>query len=164
MAEVRITAVEIEHDENTQVIIGAASFIKSTEDIYEALATSVPGIKFGLGFVEASGPRLVRGEGTDAKLEGLAKRNAMKIGAGHTFIVMVSNAFPINVVNALKSVQEVSYVICATANPLQVVIAESKRGRGIIGVIDGGAAKGIEKPSDKRARRKLLRDIGYKLK
>lgn len=149
-------------DPNLNLILGQSHFIKSAEDIHEALVNAVPGIQFGLAFCEASGPRLVRTSGTDPALVELAARNAMAIGAGHTFIVFLGNAFPINVVNTILAVPEVVGLFCATANPTQVVVAESEQGRGILGVIDGEPPLGIEDEAAKTHRHDFLRRIGYK--
>lgn len=159
---VNISTVQIELPDGTNVIIGQSHFIKTAEDIYEALVSSVPGLSFGLAFCEASGPRLVRQESTDNQLRDLATRNALAIGAGHSFIIYIRGAFPINVLNALKNLSEVCQIFCATANPLQVVVAESDQGRGIIGVIDGSRPLGVETTSDVEGRRQFLRKIGYK--
>ena len=148
--------------EDVNVIVGQSHFIKTVEDIYEALVQAVPGIKFGLAFNEASGPCLVRHTGTDAGLETAAVEAASAIGAGHAFVVMLGNAFPVNVLNAIKSVSEVCTVHCATANPLRVLVAEEGGARGIIGVIDGGAPKGVEGEADQRERHAMLRRFGYK--
>jgi adenosine/AMP kinase len=156
--------IPIEKPEELNFILGQTHFIKSVEDIHEALVQSVPGIKFGLAFCEASGPTLVRASGTDQDLIDLAKRNAMAIGAGHCFIVILGEGyFPLNVLNSVKMVPEVCRIFCATANPTQVVVAESEQGRGILGVIDGYRAKGIETPADVAKRKEFLRKIGYKL-
>jgi len=148
--------------EGANIIIGQSHFIKTVEDIYEALITSVPGIKFGLAFCEASQDRLVRSEGTDEGLKKLAEENALKIGAGHTFVIVLGNAFPINVLNEIKQVQEVCTIFCATANQVDVVIAENERGRGILGVVDGQKPLGIEAEEDIAWRKGFLRQIGYK--
>ena len=161
---VQLTLVPIEKpDPNLNLILGQSNFIKTIEDVFEALVNSVPGIKFGLAFCEASGPRLVRSAGTDAELTGLAERTAQAIGAGHTFIIFLGNAFPINVLNAVKNVPEVCRIFCATANPLQVIVAETEQGRGIVGVIDGQSPLGIEDEAAKAQRKDFLRMIGYKL-
>ena len=161
---VQLSLVPIERpDPNLNVILGQSNFIKTIEDVFEALANSVPGIKFGLAFCEASGPRLVRSAGTDAELTGLAERSAQAIGAGHAFIIFLGNAFPINVLNAVKNVPEVCRIFCATANPLQVIVAETEQGRGIVGVIDGQSPLGIEDEAAKAQRKDFLRMIGYKL-
>jgi uncharacterized protein len=157
-----MSLVQIEVPEGTNVIIGQSHFIKTAEDIYETLVSSVPGIKFGLAFCEASGPRLVRSESTDDRLRDLATRAAIAVGAGHSFILYVQGAFPINVLNALKNLPEVCQIFCATSNPLQVIIAKSEQGNGILGVIDGYSPTAVEGPGDVEARRKFLRTIGYK--
>lgn len=150
-------------DPNLNLILGQTHFIKSVEDIHEALINTVPGIKFGIAFCEASGARLIRTSGTDPDLVALAARNAQAIGAGHSFIIFLGNAYPINVVNAVLAVPEVVGIFCATANPLQVVVAESDQGRGILGVIDGQPPLGIEDEAGVTWRKELLRKIGYKL-
>jgi len=158
-----IKVIDIEKPEDINVIIGQSHFIKTVEDIYEALTSSVPGIKFGLGFCESSGACLVRREGTDRELTELAAKNALNIGAGHSFIILLKNAYPINILGALKQVPEVVNIFCATANPVQVIIAETDKGRGIIGVIDGEKPKGIEDQEGIKWRKEFLRKIGYKL-
>ncbi|HEV8594253.1 MAG TPA: adenosine-specific kinase [Thermoplasmata archaeon] len=155
--------VEIENPEHLNVILGQTHFIKTAEDLFEALVNSVPGIQFGLAFCEASGPCLVRSEGTDAALKELAAQNALRIGAGHSFLIFVRNAFPINVLRAIRDVPEVVTLFAATANPLTVLVAESSRGRGVIGVVDGEKAKGLETDADAKERRALVRRFGYKL-
>jgi len=160
---VRIEVVPIKVPKGTNVIIGQAHFIKTTEDIYEALITSAPSIRFGLAFCEASGERLVRIEGNDEELKKLASEMALKIGAGHTFIIYLKNAWPINVLNAIKAVSEVVTLYCATANPVQVLVAETDQGRGLIGVVDGFKPIGIESSENIKVRREFLRRIGYKL-
>jgi uncharacterized protein len=144
------------------VIIGQAHFIKTVEDLYEAVVQAVPGIKFGIAFCEASGPCLVRHTGSDDDLENAAVIAASAIGAGHVFIVMLGNAFPVNVLNQIKMVTEVCTVFCASANPLSVVVAEQNGARGIMGVIDGSAPKGVEEEKDQAARHAMLRRFGYK--
>jgi adenosine/AMP kinase len=144
------------------VIIGQAHFIKTVEDVYEALVQAVPGIKFGLAFCEASGPCLIRHSGTDDGLEKFAIDAASAIGAGHVFVVILGNAFPVNVLNQIKSVSEVCSVFCATANPLRLIVAEEGGGRGVIGVIDGDSPKGVETAEDQKERRAMLRRFGYK--
>ena len=156
--------VAIEKPEDVNFILGQSHFIKTVEDLHEALVNAVPGIKFGVAFCEASGKCLVRWTGTDDTMIDLARRNALSIGAGHSFVVFLgAGFFPLNVLNAIKAVPEVARVICATANPTQVVIAESDQGRGIMGVIDGEAPKGVEQEADIAWRKDLLRKIGYKL-
>ncbi len=159
--ELKTISVENPHELN--FILGQAHFIKSVEDLHEALVTAVPGIKFGLAFNEASGPCLVRKSGTDDALTELAVKNAEAIGAGHMFIIFLDGTFPINVLNQIKDVPEVCHIFCATANPVQVIIAESEQGRGILGVIDGYSPKGIETEKDIEDRKNFLRTIGYKL-
>ncbi|MGB9741787.1 MAG: adenosine-specific kinase [candidate division WOR-3 bacterium] len=157
-----LKSVLIEKPAEANVIIGQSHFIKTVEDIHELLVTSVPGIKFGLAFCEASGPCLVRHSGTDAELEALAIKNALAIAAGHCFIIILGNAYPINILNGLKQLQEVCTVFCATANPVRVVIVEDDAGRGVVGVIDGEAPKGVEGDKETAERKELLRRIGYK--
>lgn len=157
-----LKSVRVDMPENANVIIGQTHFIKTAEDLYEAIVGTVPQAKFGLAFCEASGPCLVRVEGNDEKLKKLAAENAMKIGAGHTFVVYLENAYPINVLNRIKDLQEVCSIFCATANPLEVVVAENERGRGILGVIDGEKPKGLESAKDAEDRKAFLRKIGYK--
>ena len=154
--------VKIDAPKETNLILGQTHFIKSVEDLYEALITSVPGIKFGLAFCEASANYLVRSDGNDEELKKASQDNAFAIGAGHSFLIFMRNAFPINVLNAIKKVQEVCSIFCATANPVEVIIAETEQGRGILGVIDGESPKGIETSKDVAERKKLLRSIGYK--
>jgi len=155
--------VKIEKPEEMNFILGQSHFIKTVEDIHEALVNCVPGIKFGLAFCESSGPCLVRFSGTDEELTELAKKNAYSIAAGHTFIIFLGNAYPVNVLNAVKDVPEVCSIYCATANEVEIIIAETEHGRGVLGVIDGMKSKGIETPEDIEARKDLLRSIGYKL-
>lgn len=156
--------VPIEKPDDLNFILGQTHFIKSVEDLHETLVQAVPGIKFGLAFCEASGPTLVRTSGNDADLIQLAKKNALAIGSGHSFIIMLgAGYFPINVLNAIKMVPEVCHIFCATANPTQVVVAESKQGCGILGVIDGFKPKGVEATTDVNHRKEFLRKIGYKL-
>ncbi len=157
------TLVQIEKPEAVNFILGQSHFIKTVEDIHEALVNAVPGIKFGLAFCEASGPCLIRATSTDDALLDLATKNAANIGAGHSFILFLGEGFfPVNVLNVLKAVPEVVTIFCATSNPTQVVVAQSDQGRGIIGVIDGLAPKGVEKKEDVTARKDFLRRIGYK--
>lgn len=158
----KITEVPIEVTEGLQLMIGQAHFIKTVEDLYEALATSMPGVKFGLAFCEASGKALVRTEGSDQGLERLAGDYASRIGAGHSFVIVLQGAFPINVMSRIKSVEEVANVFCATSNPVTVIVAEAGGGRGVLGVVDGVSPRGIETPADKNERREFLRRIGYK--
>ena len=144
------------------VIIGQAHFIKTVEDLYEAMVQAVPGIKFGLAFCEASGPCLIRHTGTDEGLEAAAVRSAEAIGAGHIFVIMLGNAFPVNVLNQVKAVSEVCNVFCASANPLTVVVADHNGSRGVMGVIDGSAPKGVEGEAEQSERHAMLRRFGYK--
>jgi adenosine/AMP kinase len=156
--------VQIEKPEAVNLILGQSHFIKTVEDLHEALVTSVPGIKFGLAFCESSGPALVRAGGTDDELIALAKRNAIALSAGHSFIIFLGEGYyPVNVLNTVKMVPEVCHVFCATANPVEVILAETEQGRGIIGVIDGIKTKGIETEDDAAHRKQFLRMIGYKL-
>ena len=157
-----IKSVKIDKPEDMNFILGQSHFIKTVEDIYEAVIQTVPGIKFGIAFCEASGPALVRFSGNDKELEELAAKNALNLSAGHSFIIFMKNAFPINILNTIKNVPEVCSIFCATANPVEVIIAESALGRGIIGVIDGEKSKGIENDSDIAERKGFLRKIGYK--
>ena len=161
-AEPVLKLVPIENPDELNLILGQSHFIKTVEDLHEALVTAIPGIQFGLAFCEASGPCLIRHSGTNEDLERLAVRNAEAIGAGHSFIVFLKDAFPINVMNAVKRVPEICRIFCATANPVQVVVAESDQGCGILGVIDGASPKGAEAPDDAAQRRAFLRTIGYK--
>jgi len=156
--------IAIDKPEDMNFILGQSHFIKTVEDLHEALVQAVPGIKFGLAFCEESGPSLVRASGTDASLVELAKQNAMTLGAGHSFIIFLGEGFfPINVLNIVKMTPEVCRVFCATGNPVQVIVAESEQGRGILGVIDGERSKGIETEEDVAKRKDFLRMIGYKL-
>lgn len=160
----QLLTVRIDKPEATNFILGQTHFIKTVEDVHEALVGAVPGIKFGLAFCEASGACLVRCSGTDAALLELAKKNALALGAGHAFIVFLGDGFfPVNVLNALKMVPEVCRIFCATANPSEVVIAQTDQGRGILGVVDGAPPKGVEAAADVAWRKNLLRQIGYKL-
>jgi uncharacterized protein len=158
-----IKLVEIaKPDPDLNVIIGQAHFIKTVEDLYEAVVQAVPGVKFGVAFCEASGPCLIRHTGTERELETAAVTAAGAIGAGHVFIVMLGNAFPVNVLNQIKTVTEVCTVFCASANPLTIVVAEHNGARGIMGVIDGSAPKGVEGEKDQATRHSMLRQFGYK--
>ena len=158
----QLSTVEIVKPADANVIIGQAHFIKTVEDVYEALVQAVPGIKFGLAFCEASGPCLIRHSGTDDALEKFAIDAASAIGSGHVFVVILGNAFPINVLNQIKSVTEVCSVFCATANPVRLIVAEEDGGRGVVGVIDGDSPKGVETAEDQKERRAMLRRFGYK--
>ncbi len=162
--DIKLTAVAIEKPEAVNFILGQTHFIKSVEDIHETLVGSVPGIKFGLAFCEASGKCLVRWTGTDPAMLELARQNALAIGAGHCFILFLAEGFfPVNVLNAIKLVPEVCRIFCATSNPTQVLIAETEQGRGIAGVVDGFRPKGVEGDADIAWRKGFLRKIGYKL-
>ena len=162
--DIKLTAVLIEKPEPVNFILGQTHFIKSVEDIHEALVGAVPGIKFGLAFCEASGKCLVRWSGTEPTMIELARKNALAIGAGHSFILFLAEGFyPVNVLNTVKTVPEVCRIYCATANPTQVLIAETAQGRGIVGVVDGLPPKGVETEPDIEWRKKFLRQIGYKL-
>jgi adenosine/AMP kinase len=154
--------VAISKPEEVNLILGQSHFIKTVEDLYEALVQAVPGIRFGLAFCESSGPCLIRVEGTDPEMKDLAVRNAKAIGAGHSFLIFLKNAYPVNVLNAVKACPEVCRVFCASANPVEVVIAESEQGRGVLGVIDGYPPRGVEDEAANQARHSLLRQIGYK--
>jgi adenosine/AMP kinase len=158
-----LIAVPIERPDELNVIVGQAHFIKTVEDLHEALAGTSPHLRFGVAFCEASGPCLIRRSGNDDELVDLAIRNAEAIGAGHSFIVFLRDGFPVNVLNALKQVPEVCTIFCATANPVEVVVAETDLGRGIVGVIDGLPPAGVETDTDEADRKALLRQIGYKL-
>jgi len=162
MIETKIIKLEFPTDCN--IILGHSHFIKTIEDLHETLVCSVPEIKFGLAFCESSGPCLVRSSGTDEELKRIAEKNALSIGAGHCFIVILGNGFyPINVLNAIKNVPEVCRIFCATSNPIEVILVETSQGRGILGVIDGSHTKGIETEKDIKERKEFLRKIGYKL-
>jgi hypothetical protein len=158
-----LSIVRIEKPDDMNFILGHAHFIKTVEDLYEAIVQTNPAMKFGIAFCEASGPALVRFVGNEPKLIELAQKNALAIAAGHTFIIMLESGFPINILNTIKSVPEVCRVYCATANPTEVLIAETEQGRGVVGVVDGFATKGIENEEEIASRKLLLRKIGYKL-
>jgi adenosine/AMP kinase len=159
----QLLTVKIDKPEPINFILGQTHFIKTVEDVHEALVCAVPGIKFGLAFNEASGPCLLRWSGTDSEMIELARQNLQAIGAGHSFIVFLGEGFfPINVLNTIKQVPEVCHVFCATANPVEVVIAETEQGRGILGVVDGFAPKGVESDADTAKRKEFIRMIGYK--
>ena len=160
---IELQLVAVDRPDELNLIIGQSHFIKTVEDVHEALAGAVPGLRFGIAFCESSGSRLVRRSGNDPELVELATRNALAIGAGHSFIVFLREGFPVNVLNQVKLVPEVCRIYCATANPVQVIVAETPAGRGILGVIDGGSPLGVETEADIAARRELLRELGYKL-
>jgi adenosine/AMP kinase len=160
---VKLETVKVAVPDKCNVILGTAHFIKTVEDIYEALVNAVPGIKFGVSFCEASGPCLVRAEGNNEELKNLATDNASRLGCGHSFIIFLKNAYPVNVLDKIKQVPEVCAIHAATANPLEVIVAETDQGRGVLGVIDGFKTKGIETAEDVVTRKEFLRKIGYKL-
>ena len=158
-----LQAVPIEKSDDLNVIVGHSHFIKTVEDLHEALALVGGGMRFGIAFCESSGPRLVRQSGNDPELVDLAVRNAERIACGHCFVVLLRNGFPVSVLNAIKQVPEVCTIFCATANPAQILVAETDQGRGVLGVVDGGSPLGVEGPEDVASRHQLLRTIGYKL-
>jgi len=158
-----IKVVPLEKPEEINLILGQSHFIKTVEDLHEALVTVVPGIRFGLAFCESSGPCLVRASGTDPDLVEMAKKNAYALSAGHIFLILLRDVYPINVLNAVKAVQEVCTIYCASSNSVQVILAETDQGRGVLGVVDGLKSKGVETGKDIAARKELLRKIGYKL-
>ncbi len=158
-----IKTVKIDKPEDLNFILGQSHFIKTVEDIHEAIVSTVPQMKFGLAFCESSGPALVRHTGNDPKLVEIAKKNALALAAGHCFILFIENGYPVNILNTIKNVPEVCRIFCATANPVEVVIAETGTGRGILGVIDGMKTKGVETEADIKSRKELLRKFGYKL-
>ena len=155
-------SIPIEKDEGTSAILGHAGFIKTVEDLYEAMACSVPGVKFGIAFAEASGPCLVRSEGNDESLKTQAEKGILKIAAGHTFLILFTGAYPINVIANVRKVSEVAAIYCATSNHVQVIVAKIENGRSVIGVIDGLSSRAIESKDDRQSRSRLLRDLGYK--
>jgi adenosine/AMP kinase len=158
-----LLTVKIDKPKDCNVILGQSHFIKTVEDLHEAMVNSVPNVKFGLAFCEASGPCLVRASGNDSELTKLAQDSAFALSAGHTFVIFIREAYPLNLLGAIKRVPEVCSVFCATANPIEVVVAESEQGRGVLGVIDGFKSEGIETEDDVTERKELLRKIGYKL-
>ena len=158
-----LKTVRMEFPEDANIIIGQTHFIKTAEDLYEVMVSAIPGVKFGLAFNEASGPCLVRAEGNDSELKALAIKNVKAIGAGHVFVIILKDAFPINVLNAIKNCPEICSIFCATANKVEVIIAETDLGRGVLGVIDGNSPKGVETDKDIQERKEFLRMIGYKL-
>jgi len=158
-----LKAVRMEIPEEANIVIGQSHFIKTAEDIYEAISGTAPGAKFGIAFSEASGDCLIRLEGNDPDLKDIARKNSQALNSGHTFVIMLKGAFPINILNAIKDLQEVCSIFCATANPLEVVVAKTEQGSGILGVIDGFPPKGVEGEEDVKKRRELLRRFGYKL-
>ena len=158
-----LKVVKIDKPEDVNLILGQAHFIKTVEDLHEALAASALGVKFGLAFCESSGPCLVRASGTEPDLVDLAKHNAYALSAGHVFLIFLRGAYPINVLNAVKAVQEVCTIYCASSNPVEVILAETDQGRGVLGVVDGSRSRGIETDEDVVSRKDLLRFLGYKL-
>jgi len=155
--------VKIVPPKECNIILGQSHFIKTAEDLFEALVNSVPNIKFGLAFCESSGPCLIRCEGNEPELKNMAAKTALNLASGHCFIIFIKGAYPLNVLNAIKNVPEVCQLYCATANPVEVILAETEQGRGILGVIDGYKSKGVETEKDADERKRLLRKIGYKL-
>jgi len=162
-AKLELKVVTLDKPEDVNLILGQAHFIKTVEDLHEAMVGSVPGVKFAVAFCESSGPALVRWSGNDDALLDLAKRNALALSAGHVFIILMRGAFPINVLNEVKRVPEVCTIFCATANAVQVVVAETEQGRGVLGVVDGVKTKGVETAEHIAERKELLRRFGYKL-
>ena len=158
-----LKAIPVDIPEGSNIIIGHSHFIKTVEDLYEIIVGTSPQVKFGIAFCEASGPCLIRVAGNEKPLAETATKNAQDIAAGHSFVILLKEAFPINFLNAIKQCQEVCTIYCATANPVQVIVAETEQGRGILGVIDGFSPKGVESESDVKARKEFLRKIGYKL-
>lgn len=161
--DIKFEVVPVEIPENCNIILGQSHFIKTVEDLYETLAESSPSLKFGIAFCEASGKKLVRSAGNDEELKKKAEEIAIKIAAGHVFVILLKEGYPINVLNRVKTVSEVCNIYCATANPLQVLVAQTEQGRGVIGVIDGAPPLGVEKEEDVKERKEFLRKIGYKL-
>ncbi len=157
-----LKTVRLEIPEGCNIILGQSHFVKTVEDLYETMVTSIPSPKFGIAFCEASGPRLVRRDGTDPSMIEAAERNAKALSAGHSFIIVMKDCFPINVLNAVKMCPEVCRIYCATANPVEVIIAETEQGRGILGIVDGEPPVGIEKDDNVKQRKELLRSFGYK--
>lgn len=159
----KLEIIKIYNPDNVNLIFGQSHFIKTVEDLHEVLVSSVPGIKFGLAFCEASGPRLVRTSGTSQKMVELAAKNAKVVGCGHAFFIFLENAYPINVLNAVKMVPEVVHIYCATANSVEIIVARTKQGGAVLGVVDGGSPLGIESAKDIPKRKEILRKFGYKL-
>jgi len=157
-----IRSVRLEIPEGGNIVVGQSHFIKTVEDVYEAIVNTVPQMKFGVAFNEASGPCLTRVDGNDNALKAMATRNASAIAAGHVFVVALREGYPINITNVLQNVPEVCRIFCATANPVEVIVAETEQGRGVLGVVDGSSPKGVETEADAQARREFLRKIGYK--
>ncbi|MFZ5844879.1 MAG: adenosine-specific kinase [Patescibacteria group bacterium] len=159
----KIEVVKIKNPKNYNLILGQSHFIKSVEDLHEALVGAVPGLKFGLAFCEASGPRLIRTSGTSQLMIKLAAQNALSLGCGHIFFIFLENAYPINVLNSIKMVPEVVRLFCATSNPVEVIVSRTRQGGAVLGVVDGGAPTRVEKPEEVSERREILRKFGYKL-
>lgn len=157
-----LKAIRLEVPENANVILGHSHFIKTVEDLFEAIVNTVPQMKFGIAFNEASGPCLVRVDGNDTELKSIATRNAQAVGAGHCFVIVMREGYPINVLGRIRDIPELCSIFCATANPVEVIVAETEQGRGILGVIDGNSPKGIETEADAEFRHGFLRKIGYK--
>ena len=157
-----LKSIRLSIPEDCNIIFGQSHFIKTVEDLYELIVTGCPHCKFGIAFCEASGPCLVRGDGNDEDLKQVAAENAMNLGTGHAFIIVLRDAFPINIINAVKSCPEVCRIFCATANPVEVIVVETDQGRGVLGVVDGFSPKGIETDEDIKTRNEFLRKIGYK--
>jgi adenosine/AMP kinase len=162
MDQMELKSVRLEIPENGNIMVGQSHFIKTVEDIYEAIVNTVPQMKFGVAFNEASGACLIRIDGNDAALKANATRNAQAIAAGHTFVLSMTDGYPINVLGRIRDIPEICTIFCATANPVEVIVAESEQGRGVLGVIDGSSPKGVETESDQEWRHSLLRKIGYK--
>jgi adenosine/AMP kinase len=162
MEDMELKAIRLEIPENGNLIVGHSHFIKTVEDLYEAMVNTVPQMKFGIAFNEASGPCLTRVDGNDAALKEIATRNATAIGAGHLFVIAMRDGYPINVTNVIQNTPEVCTIFCATANPVEAIVAETEQGRGVLGVIDGSSPKGVESETDAAHRREFLRKIGYK--
>lgn len=159
----KLLSIKVKKPDSVNFILAQSHFIKTVEDCYETLVEAVPGIKFGLAFCEASGPRKIRKVGTDQEMIDLAVENAKNVGAGHSLFIFLGNAFPINVLNRIKNLSEVTRVYCATANPTEVIVAETKQGRAILGVVDGSSPRGVENEKEEKERKEFLRKIGYKL-
>jgi adenosine/AMP kinase len=160
---VELKVIRLDISEGCNIILGQTHFIKTAEDLYEVIATTVPQAKFGIAFAEASGPCLIRTEGNDTELINICIKNLQELGSGHVFCILLKEAYPINVLTQVKNCPEVCRVFCATANPIEVVVAETSQGRGVLGVIDGFSPKGVEKAEDKAQRKEFLRKLGYKL-
>lgn len=158
-----VKVVQIKKPDDVNIVLGQSHFIKTVEDLHEAMAQAVPGAKFGIAFCESSGPALVRWSGTDPELTELARSNALALSCGHVFIICMRGMYPINVLNAVKNVPEVCRIFCATANPVEVIVAETEQGRGVLGVVDGVKTKGVEGEKEQAERKALLRKLGYKL-